>query len=171
MNQMMSEGQGQGRQSGEKMSLEQRAKMARLAAKQEALRKSLEQLQREQNQHAQLLGRLDEVEREMEETVKALQQNQVNPQLMERQQRILSRLLDASRSMRERDRNNKRKAMPGENLTGRPSPGPLPGELMEFDRTLRDDILRSVRDGTYPQEYEELIRAYFRALSDAPREN
>jgi len=36
---------------------------------------------------------------------------------------------------------------------------------------LRDDILRSVRDGTYPQEYEELIRAYFRALSDAPREN
>lgn len=171
MNQMMSEGQGQGGQSREKMSLEQRAKMARLAAKQEALRKSLEQLQREQNQHAQLLGRLDEVEREMEETVKALQQNQVNPQLMERQQRILSRLLDASRSMRERDRNNKRKAMPGENLTGRPSPSPLPGELMEFDRTLRDDILRSVRDGTYPQEYEELIRAYFRALSDAPREN
>jgi uncharacterized membrane protein YccC len=130
----------------------------------------LEQLQREQKQQAQLLGRLDEVEREMEETVNALRRNQVDPQLLERQQRILSRLLDASLSMRERDQNNKRKATPGEDLAGQSSPDPLSSELMEFDRSLRDDILRTVRDGTYPQEYEELIRAYFRALSDAPRE-
>ena len=171
MNQMMSEGQGKsGGEAGEKMSMQDRAKMSRLAAEQEALRKSLEQLQREQKQQAQLLGRLDEVEREMEETVNALRRNQVDPQLLERQQRILSRLLDASLSMRERDQNNKRKATPGEDLAGQSSPDPLSSELMEFDRSLRDDILRTVRDGTYPQEYEELIRAYFRALSDAPRE-
>lgn len=171
MEQMNAKGQGKGGESGEKMSLEERAKMARLAAEQEALRKSLEQLQKEKNQQSQLLGRLNEIEREMEETVRALQQNQVDPQIMERQQRILSRLLDASRSMRERDQNNKREARPGEDLANRPSPDALPSELLEFDQALRNDILRSVRDGAYPQEYEELIRAYFRALSDAPREN
>ena len=143
--------------------------MSRLASEQEALRKSLEQLQKE-HQQTQARGSLGEIEREMEETVRALQHQQVDNQLIERQQHILSRLLDASRSMRERDFDEKRQAKAGEESDGRVAPAELPAGLLEIDRTLRDDLLRSVRDGSYPQEYEDLIRAYFRALSDAPRE-
>jgi hypothetical protein len=168
LNQMM-EGQNRGK-SGRQMSMEERAQMARLAAEQEGLRKSLEQLQREHQQESQLLRRLNEVQREMQETVQQLQQQRVDTELIERQQRILSRLLDASRSMRERDFDEKRMAAPGDETIRRVSPAALPASLLDFSQTLRDDLLRSVRDGTYPQEYEELIRAYFRALSDAPRE-
>ena len=53
-------------------------------------------------------------------------------------------------------------------MANRPSPDDLPEDLLRFDRTLRDDILRGIREGVYPREYEELIRAYFRALSNVP---
>jgi len=162
MNQMMNE-------SNNRMDQETQARMSRLAAEQEALRKSLEQLRREQQeQQGQILGRLQEVENEMEETVNELQQYQIDPRLVERQQRILSRLLDASRSIRGQNREDRRNAAPGEDLANRPSPDELPENLLRFDRTLRDDILRGIREGVYPREYEELIRAYFRALSNVP---
>ena len=155
--------------SNGRMDLETQAQVSRLAARQEALRKSLEQLRREQrDQQDQILGRLQEIEREMEETVRELQQYRIDPAVVQRQQRILSRLLDASRSIRGQKREDRRRAAPGEDVANRPSPDDLPDDLIRLDRVLREDILRGVGEGGYPREYEELIRAYFRALSNVP---
>ena len=162
MNQMMDE-------SGGEMDLQAQAQVSRLAARQEALRKSLEQLRGEQQVHQeQILGRLQEIEKEMEDTVRELQQYRIDPGLVERQQRILSRLLDASRSIRGQRREERRRAAPGEDTVNRPSPGGLSDDLTRFEGVLRDDILGRVEEGAYPREYEELIRAYFRALSHVP---
>lgn len=151
------------------MDLETQAQVSRLAARQEALRKSLQQLRREQqDQQGQILGRLQEIEREMEDTVRELQQYRIDPALVERQQRILSRLLDASRSIRGQKRENRRRAAPGEDVVDLPSPGDLPDDLTRLERSIRDDIPGRTEDGAYPREYEELIRAYFRALSHIP---
>lgn len=151
------------------MDLETQAQISRLAARQDALRKSLEQLRREQReQQGQILGRLQVIEKDMEETVRELQQYQIDPGLVERQQRILSRLLDASRSIRGQEREERRRAAPGEDIADRPSPDDLPDELTGFDRIPRDDILRGAGEGAWPREYEALIRAYFRALSNIP---
>ena len=151
------------------MDLETQAQVSRLAARQEALRKSLQQLRREQqDQQGQVLGRLQEIESEMEDTVRELQQYRIDPALVERQQRILSRLLDASRSIRGQKRENRRRAAPGEDVVDLPSPGGLPDELTRLERAIRDDIPGRTEDGAYPREYEELIRAYFRALSHIP---
>ncbi len=161
MNQMM--------QAAERMTLEKQAQISRLAARQDALRKDLEQLRREQLDHqGQILGRLQEIEREMEETVRTLQQYRVDPGLLRRQQRILSRLLDASRSIRGREREERRRAAPGEDVANRPSPDDLSDGLTRRERTLRNDILRGIEEDAYPREYAELIRAYFRALSNIP---
>ncbi|MBI4553789.1 MAG: hypothetical protein HY710_16100 [Candidatus Latescibacteria bacterium] len=167
LNQMMQQGQGR---TGDQMTMEERATIARLAAEQEALRKSLEQLQREMGQRSDVLGRLSEIEREMKESVQSLQQQHADPRLIDRQQRILSRLLDAQRSLRERDYDEKRQSKPGEDVVSRPSPKDLPASLMEQNQPLRDDLLRALRDGMYPKEYEDLIRAYFRTLSEIPQE-
>lgn len=166
LSQLMQQQNGGRQGQQQEMSMEERARMSRLAAQQEALRKSLEQLQREHREQSQLLGRLSEIEREMQESIRQLQQMQADPKLIERQHRILSRLLDASRSIRERDFDNKRQAIPGQDIAGRPSPGPLPERLLQPSQTLRDDLLRGIQNGVYPREYEELIRAYFRALSE-----
>lgn len=146
---------------------ENQSQISRLAAQQDGVRKSLEQLRREQqNKEGQILGRLEEIEKEMKETVSELQQFQIDPRLINRQNRILSRLLDASRSIRGQNRDEMRRATRGDDLSNQSSPDELPEDLLRFDRILRDDIFRGVREGVYPREYEELIRAYFRSLSN-----
>ena len=162
MNRMMDDSEGE-------MDLQAQARVSRLAARQEALRKSLEQLRREQQvNQGQVLGRLQEIEKEMEDTVRELQQFRIDPGLLERQQRILSRLLDASKSIRGQRREERRRAAPGEDLATRPSPGGVSDDLTRFERTLREDVRGRIEEGTYPLEYEALIRAYFRALSHVP---
>ncbi|MDZ7385210.1 MAG: hypothetical protein ONB07_03730 [candidate division KSB1 bacterium] len=148
---------------GGQYSLEQQAAMARLAAQQEALRKSLEQLQREMGGRSEILGRLDQVAKDMEEVAKDLSSHRIDQRTLDRQRRILSRLLDSQRSVRERDLSPKRQAQAGKNVV-RPSPGPLPPDLGAPQRSLAEDLLRAKKEG-YTPDYLELIRLYFEALA------
>ncbi len=155
----------QTQQMGQGMSPRQAAEAARLAREQEALRKSLEQLQKEagtQSDRERVLGDLNKIAEEMQEVVRNLEQNDVNPETLRKQERILSRLLDASRSMRERDFEKKRKAETGKPVI-RKSPSELDQDnLGETDR-LRNDLLKAMEQG-YSKDFQELIRKYFEEL-------
>lgn len=146
------------------LTMEQQAALAHLAAEQEALRKSLEQLYREMGQRSEILGRLEEVIKQMEQVVEDLKRQRVDEKTIERQKRILSRLLDAQRSIRERDYSKKRRAeRPREYTVSKP--GELPKELIYQKDRLREDILEAKKEG-YTQDYLELIRQYFEALAE-----
>ena len=141
------------------------ADAARLAVEQEAVRKSLEQLNREaqaSGEKKNMLGDLDKIAEEMKEVVQNLTQNNVNPETIHKQERILSRLLDASKSIRERDYEKKRKATTGTEIARR-SPGDLDPSLLEGQNKLLDDLLKSLEHG-YSKDYQELIRKYFDEL-------
>ncbi|MDZ7341622.1 MAG: hypothetical protein ONB27_09740 [candidate division KSB1 bacterium] len=144
------------------LSLEQQAALARLAAEQAALQKSLEQLQREFGQRSEILGRLDQLGREMEEVVKDLQQKKVSPRTIERQQQILQRLLDAQKSMRKEDYSRRRKAETAKTYYAR-DPGSLPQDLGEKSLQMQRDLLKALKEG-YSRDYQELIKKYFDAL-------
>jgi len=148
-----------------RLSLEQQAAMARLAAQQEALRRSLEELLREFGRRSEILGRLEGVEQEMRQVVKDLQNRRLTQQTIRRQQRILSRLLDAQRSVRRRDYSRKRQATPGKTYYVR-SPGEIPSEVLQQRDRLREDLLRARRAG-YSPDYLRLIERYFEALNRA----
>lgn len=148
---------------GGQYTLEQQAAMARLAAQQEALRKSLEELQREMGGRSDILGRLEQVAKDMEEVAKDLASQRLDQRTLDRQKRILSRLLDSQRSVRERDFSRKRQAQAGKNVV-RPSPGPLPQDLGAAQSSLAEDLLRAQKEG-YSPDYLELIRLYFQALA------
>lgn len=144
---------------------QQAAEMARLAGEQGALRKSLEQLQREASGSgnlSRLLGDLRSIAEEMREVQTDLVQGEVNPETMRKQERILSRLLDSQRSTRERDFENRRKAEPGTNIL-RAGPGVLDLSTQEGKNQLRRDLLRALEEG-YVREYQDLIRKYFELL-------
>ncbi len=146
-------------------SMEAAAQAARLAAEQAAIQKSLEQLNREAElagQGERLLGDLERVAQEMSEVVRSLEQQNVNPETIQRQERILSRLLDASHSLRERDFEQRRKATTGSPVA-RTSPPTLDESLQKGRDRLRQDLLRALEQG-YSKEYEELIRKYFEEL-------
>jgi len=141
------------------------AQAARLAAEQELVRKSLDQLNEEAQTSAErqrLLGDLEKITEEMREVVRDLEQNDVSAETMQRQERILSRLLDASRSMRERDYERRRTSRPGTPFA-RQGPGELDESATHGKDRLQEDLLKALEQG-YTKDYEELIRRYFEAL-------
>ncbi len=153
------------------MSMEQRAQMARLAREQEAVRRSLEELQREMqgtSARERILGDLERIEQEMREVVSGLSADELQPETIQRQERILSRLLDAQRSIRERDYEERREGRVADQIL-RDSPPEIDLSTQEGRDRLREDMLRAVREG-YSRDYEQLIRRYFELLQDLERE-
>ncbi len=147
---------------GQQLSLAQQAAMARLAAEQGAVRKSMEELAKEAGNLSEILGSMDKIVEDMKEVEKDFAQQNVNRETIERQNRILSRMLDSQRSMREREYSQKRKAETGKEYLSI-SPDGLPADLGERRSRLQQDLLRAKSEG-YTRDYLELIRKYFEAL-------
>jgi hypothetical protein len=144
---------------------EQQAEIARLAGQQAAVQKSLDQLNEEAKQSAErerILGDLSKISDEMKEVVKDLEQKDINPSTIRKQERILSRLLDAQRSMHERDFEKRRRAEPGQDVV-RASPKELDLTRQEGKNQLMQDLLKAMEEG-YAKDYQDLIRKYFEAL-------
>ncbi len=144
------------------LTLAQQAELARLAAEQETVRKSMEQLAKEFGERKEILGSLDRMADQIAEVVKDLQSENVTEKTIGTQERILSRLLDAEKSLTQRDYSKDRKAEVGEDIA-RKSPEELPFDLGEKDQ-LEKEWLKKVFEENYPKEYEELIQEYFRRL-------
>jgi hypothetical protein len=145
---------------GDALTMEARAQMARLAAEQETVRKGIEDLAGELGGRSEILGRLDDLVEEAQRVVEDLKGQNVSEETLRRQEEILTRLLNAQKSMRRRDYSRRRKSEPGEAYDAA-SPPDL--SLEDSEQLLRDLLYR--KRGYYPPEYEELIRAYFRAIS------
>lgn len=142
--------------------METRAQMSRLAAEQQQIRKGLEGLQQEVEEGGDVLGRLDQIMEEMREVERELEGAELSPETRERQERILSRMLDAQRSIRDRGYRKDRRSRTGEE-TEAAAPDRLPRNLSEARERMREDAAH-MPGFIYPPEYEELIRSYYRAL-------
>jgi len=139
-----------------------RESMQRLAGEQGAIRKSLEELAQEFGESRQVLGRLDDIAKEMKKVEEDLGNGKVGEETTARQLHIYSRMLEASRSLQRKDFTEQRKAT---TATGQPVyiPPDLPNDLLN-DRAHFEDRLRQFLGSDYPAQYEEQIKAYFRAL-------
>ncbi|MBK7140506.1 MAG: hypothetical protein IPH75_00325 [bacterium] len=150
--------QGEGRQT-----------LERLAGEQGSLRKSMEQLEREFGNSRQVLGRLDDIAKEMKEIEEDMQDGEIGPATTERQLRVYSRMLEATRSLQRKDFTEQRKAN-----TASDNPVFLPEALsadMLNDRAAFEDRLKQFLGDKYPPQYEEQIKAYFRALLQVEKQN
>ena len=150
-----------------KLSQEMMSQMQRLAQQQEAIRKSLEQLNQEAKQSGQskrLATNLEKILNEMKEVVTNLQSEKIDDELIKQQEKILSKLIDAQRSVNERDFEKDRKSNTGENIA-RSTPPELILSTDEGKNKLRDELQKAIREG-YKKDYEDLIRKYFESLID-----
>ncbi len=146
---------------------QQKIEMDRLRLEQMQIQKSMEQLneelKREQERSGEkVFGDMDEVEKEMREIIKQLSEYNLDDKLKEKQNRILSRMLDARLSQREKDFEPKRESRPGENVT-RTSPPEIvlsgPGSY----NALKEEFLNLQKEG-YSADYEALITKYLLEL-------
>lgn len=161
--------QGMARKLSQQMRMQagDREELERLSQEQQRIREQMGEIRRGEEERKELLGRLDQTEREMKEVEEILRDGASDPSLEERQTRILSRMLDATRSLNRRDFEPQRESRPGEDLA-RGTPPELPPELLRQSDRLRLDLLKAEAD-RYPAQYRSFIEAYLKSLNGSPK--
>jgi hypothetical protein len=137
-------------------------KMQELLARQQALRQALEQMMKGGGGPPGMSGNVDAAIEEMKQLEEDLAKLNPRRPLVDRSEQIVNKLLDAQRSLRQREYTEKRESDPGKafNLPATPR---LPQDLGERKRFLREELMRALKED-FPREYEPYVRAYFDAL-------
>ena len=151
------------------LSMQQQGQMQRLAGEQAALQKALEKMSDEMGSRQDVMGRLGELSGKMDEVVQDLVKQNVNRETINRQREILSRMLDAQKSVREREYSKKRKAEIAKNYKVI-DPGELKNLSDAQQKKLRDALKKSLNEG-YQTDYQNLIELYFKQLIQQQSEN
>ena len=151
------------------MSQEARAQMKRLGESQGELAGRMRVLDEEvagRPDGDRLLGDMGALGEMMETIGQEVESGLVSEETLIRQERILSRMLDARNSVRQRDYSSRRESRTAERLYD-----PESGRLGEDGSGLADDPfeLRYQPLEKAPQEYRRLVRKYFQALEKLQR--
>ncbi|MCI0450540.1 MAG: hypothetical protein L0Y79_12295, partial [Chlorobi bacterium] len=146
---------------------EQMAQMQKLALEQQTLKDNLKQLnedfkKQQETEGKKLLGNLDEVQKDMMEVIKDLQENNITPETKKRQERILSRMLDFQLSQREKDFEQRRESRPGKNFE-RSSPPEIVISKPNIIDGINQDALE-IQKESFTEDYEILIQKYMQKI-------
>jgi hypothetical protein len=154
------------------LSPEQQGQMQRLAQQQQLIQKSLEELNKEAKQSGEskkIPADLDNIVNQMREVVSNMNTEKLNDDLIQKQEKILSKLLDAQRSMNERDFEKERKSESGINVT-RSGPNEINLSNQKGKEKIKDELNRAIQEG-YNKDYENLIRKYYESLQNQKIKN
>jgi hypothetical protein len=150
MKQMMEKGEGKGK-----------GELQKMAEQQEEIRKQLKEAYDKMKKEGEGgMGDMDKVQEDMKKTEDELRRMEITHETLLRQQRILSRLLDHDKSLRERELDDKRKG-----TTGTDKQQKSPSELspQEVKDRLRKELYNS-KSFQYSRTYKSLIEDYFNIM-------
>ncbi len=155
-----------------KLTQEQMAQMQKLAVEQQQIKDGVNQLNEEFKKQQEIegkkmLGNLDQVQKDMMEIIKDLQENNVTPETKKRQEKILSRMLDFQLSTREKDFEQKRESRPGKNFD-RSSPSEIVISRPNIINGINQDALELQKEN-YTEDYEVLIQKYLEKIKSINR--
>ncbi len=138
----------------------QQGMMERLQSQQEALKKQLSEMLKDIPGESP--GGLSQAEKDMEKVLNDFKNNRITNETKERQQKILSRLLDSQKSLKERDYSNKRKSETGQEKS---YSGPLDlPENLGNENLIYINAMEEALNQNYSSEYEKMFRKYYRNL-------
>ncbi|MGK7391916.1 MAG: DUF4175 family protein [Candidatus Cyclobacteriaceae bacterium M2_1C_046] len=138
--------------------------LAKLAAEQERIRKALQEMMEKHGQDEGKSGRKpgNGIPEKMEETEMDLVNKQITSETIRRQREILTRLLEAEESLRERELDEERK---GESAN--PAERELPPSFEEYFKQKRQEIelLKTIPPKLFPY-YRKEVNEYFKRLGE-----
>lgn len=108
-------------------------RLRQLADGQRGIAQQLENLNRSMGPRGQVLGRLDAMAHEADEIARTMESGRLSQRVIERQQKLFQRLLDAGRTL-ERDEYDKERQAERPTTTEVFRPGALPPELLQGSR-------------------------------------
>ena len=147
---------------GERLTQDQSQRLEQLSRQQNAIRKQLQEIQQNGGLKAgdELGSELQRMIEDMEETINDLRGGVVDPILIERQQNILSRMLQAEDALQERDEEEQREGTTAQDPLNRPTP---PMSLEELEQRIRQR-LNDPNFTPFAPDYQRLIQQYFELL-------
>ena len=149
-----------GGKSGKALSEE----LAKLAAEQEALRNALKELEKQGQKPGEngKNGELGNISRMMEQSETDLVNKRLTEQTIMRQREILTRLLEAEKSMKERELDNKREAKSAREVARQ-----VPPSFEKYLRTKekQTELLKTVPPALSPY-YKQKVNEYFQNISN-----
>ena len=175
MQQMAGQQQGLNQQGmqlsmGQMAAAAQQQMMQQMLQKQQGLRKSLEQMMNEMRHSGQKgMGDLGGIGKEMDEVIKDLQRRRFTRKTQERQQRILSRMLDSQTSMTQRGFKDERKSTSAESTVAFEGPGGLPADMGQRQSLALQALNKAINAG-YSREHQTMIKRYFNSMSQLQTE-
>ena len=137
--------------------------MKRLQKQQEALSQQLQEMIGEMP-GGQNEGSLSKAAQDMEEVIKDFQRRKITRETIERQNKILSRMLDSQKSLKQKDYNDKRKSESAENIIY-DAPLSLPEDKGER-QTLLTKALQEALEQEYSDDYQIILKKYFKYLEN-----
>ncbi len=139
-------------------------KLSEMAAQQEAIRQQLKDAHnRIKKEGGKALGDMEKIMQDMIQSETELINKQLTAETLKRQQQILSRLLQADKSVRERELDDKRESKTARELE-RKSPEEL--SLEEYKNKIRQELLKSNKL-EYSNDFIILIEQYYKKLEGA----
>jgi hypothetical protein len=153
------------RAAEEQLLQERLAAIERLAGQQRSLREMTERMQKDLDSNKRILGRTEKLMQEMDEVIRDFDSGILDEETVRNEERILSRLLDANRSVHSRDYEKKRVSTTAGDVFSNPvgTDASAPNSQL-----LREEIRRAMLLKA-PGEFEDLIKLYFRALAEEAR--
>ena len=140
--------------------------LEKLAVEQALIREAAERLSTKLDQLAEVLGNLEEVAREMREVEDSMRSNTLTGNVMEKQRRILTRLLEYEKSLKRQDFSKKREARAGRDLIVEQPESMLPADATTIQKQLDATMRSPSAEKQWPAQYRELIKMYYKALSN-----
>ena len=109
-------------------------------------------------------GGLGQALEDMDEVIRDFQRRRVTRRTLDKQQRIVTRLLDSQKALSEQDFKEERKGRSPERQLAYTGPAGLPSDLGERDDLIMRSMEKALRAG-YSSDYQTLIQAYFQKLA------
>ena len=133
----------------------------RLAAEQAAIRQGLQEFNQRYGDRTDRAGRLDDLAPEMQKVIDDLKRGAVSRETQQRQEKILTRMLDAQRSLQERDVSRQRQAQPGKEAGAARTAGPARPAVQYWNN---HPLWQNWRNEQFPLEYQQMLENYFKSL-------
>ena len=141
----------------------QQSLMEQMLFKQQNIRNSLKRMMdemKEAGNHG--LGDLSGIANEMDEVINDLKRNKFDRDTSNRQQRILSRMLDSQKSLTQRGFEEERKSQTAQEVKLE-GPMGLPEDLGQRQSLILQAMDTALKSG-YTNDYQKMIRRYFNSL-------
>lgn len=149
---------------GERLSQDQMERLDQMARQQNRIRRQLQQMRESGALRPgdQMMSELQRVLEQMEDTINDLRGGSTDRILVERQQNILSRMLEAERALQERGEDDERR---GDTVTDFERRTPDELTLEELQQRIRSSLQDPNRT-RFNQDYQRLIDRYFELLQE-----